>query len=318
MANDLKILITGSLNIGKSIGEINSAISGLEKKIKSLKVNIEINDKVLSTLNNFNKQFSKISSVARDTGKVIQEVLNPDGSKTKTTYFNGLKGEFSQISTAAKQSAKEQVTSLEEVSKEFAKVTKEAEKFNAAQKKIGATTNLSNETGTVKRTVNTNADGNVTGYKDTYDYAKDSKLTQQLVTDKQKLRQELVKLGETGNVTAQQLANVARSINGAKDTSGIQQAQASFAQLQSQAKLAEQMAQGREKAEINRQQAENKANIAQAQAINRNNELARQEIQQGKELEAEIKRRIDLYKEKNKYKQLICNRNMVVLLINQH
>jgi TP901 family phage tail tape measure protein len=295
MANDLKILITGSLNIGKSIGEINTAISGLEKKIKSLKVNIEINDKVLSTLNNFNKQFSKISSVARDTGKVIQEVLNPDGSKTKTTYFNGLKGEFSQISTAAKQSAKEQVTSLEEVSKEFAKVTKEAEKFNAAQKKIGATTNLSNETGTVKRTVNTNADGNVTGYKDTYDYAKDSKLTQQLVTDKQKLRQELVKLGETGNVTAQQLANVARSINGAKDTSGIQQAQASFAQLQSQAKLAEQMAQGREKAEINRQQAENKSNIAQAQAINRNNELARQEIQQSKELEAEIKRRLELY-----------------------
>jgi TP901 family phage tail tape measure protein len=295
MANDLKILITGSLNIGKSIGEINSAISGLEKKVKSLKVNVEINDKVLSTLNNFNKQFSKISSVARDTGKVIQEVLNPDGSKTKTTYFNGLKGEFSQITTAAKQSAKEQVTSLEEVSKEFAKVTKEAEKFNAAQKKIGATTNLSNETGTVKRTVNTNADGNVTGYKDTYDYAKDSKLTQQLVTDKQKLRQELVKLGETGNVTAQQLANVARSINGAKDTSGIQQAQASFAQLQSQAKLAEQMAQGREKAEINRQQAENKANVAQAQAINRNNELARQEIQQGIELEAEIKRRIDLY-----------------------
>jgi TP901 family phage tail tape measure protein len=295
MANDLKILITGSLNIGKSIGEINTAISGLEKKIKSLKVNIEINDNVLSTLNNFNKQFSKISSIARDTGKVIQEVLNPDGSKTKTTYFNGLKGEFSQISTAAKQSAKDQVTSLEEVSKEFAKVTKEAEKFNAAQKKIGGTTSLSNESGTVKRTVNTNADGNVTSYKDTHDYEKDSKLTQQLVTDKQKLRQELVKLGETGNVTAQQLSNVARAINGAKDTSGIQQAQASFAQLQSQAKLAEQMAQGREKAEINRQQAENKANAAQAQAINRNNELARQEIQQGKELEAEIKRRIDLY-----------------------
>jgi TP901 family phage tail tape measure protein len=295
MANDLKILITGSLNIGKSIGEINSAISGLEKRVKSLKVNIEINDKVLSTLNNFNKQFSKISSVARDTGKVIQEVLNPDGSKTKTTYFNGLKGEFSQISTAAKQSSKDQVTSLEAVSKEFAKVTKEAEKFNAEQKKIGKTTSLSNETGTVKRTVNTNADGFVTGYKDTYDYAKDSKLTQQLVTDKQKLRQELVKLGETGNVTAQQLANVARSINGAKDTSGIQQAQASFVQLQSQAKLAEQMAQGREKAEINRQQAENKSNIAQAQAINRNNELARQEIQQSKELEAEIKRRLELY-----------------------
>jgi hypothetical protein len=37
MANDLKILITGSLNIGKSIGEINSAISGLEKKSKITK-----------------------------------------------------------------------------------------------------------------------------------------------------------------------------------------------------------------------------------------------------------------------------------------
>lgn len=293
--NDLKILITGNLNVGKSIGEINTAINGIEKKIKSLKVNIEINDKVLSSLNNFTKQMSKISTAALNTGKVIEEAINPDGSKIKRTYYDGLKGEFKELATEAKKTADAQVKSLVEVSKGYEKTTKEIEKYNAAQQKIGGSTTLSNKNGSIKRTINTDANNNVTGFKDTYDYSKDEKQTQQLITEKQKLRQELVKLGETGNVTAKQLAEVSRSVNGSKDLSGIEQAKVAYAQLADQAKLAEQMAQGRERSTVARMKAETSANVSQQQAINRNNELTRQQIQQDKELEAEIKRRIELY-----------------------
>lgn len=180
MANDLKISLTASLNTGKSIGEINTAIGGIEKKVKALKLNIEINDKVLNTLNNFTKQLNKISAVAKDTGKVIQEVINPDGSKTKLTFFNGLKGEFAQVSTVAKKSASDQVSSLEQVSKEFDKVTKQVERYNAAQQKVGGSTSLSNLDGTVRRTVNTDANNKVKSFNDTYDYAKDEKLIAQM------------------------------------------------------------------------------------------------------------------------------------------
>jgi TP901 family phage tail tape measure protein len=293
MANDLKILVTASLNTGKSIGEINTAIGGIEKKIKGLKLNIEVNDKVLGTLNKFNEQMKKISSAALNTGKVIEEAINPDGSRIKRTYYDGLKGEFSEISKAAKKTAQDQMKSLEEVNGEYNKVLKTVEKYNATQKKIGSKVTLAN--GNDTRTVNLNSKDQVVGYTDTTNTAKDDKQTQQLIADKQKLRQELVKLGQQGNVTAQQLANVARSVSGVKDTSGLQQAQNAYAQLADRAKLAEQMAQGRERGAVASIQAEHKLATTQAQTAGRNIELTRQEIQQGKELEAEIKRRLELY-----------------------
>jgi uncharacterized coiled-coil DUF342 family protein len=115
MANDLKILITAGLNSGKSIGEINTAIGGIEKKINTLKLNIEVNDKILGTLKNFTEQMKRISDAALNTGKVIEEALMPDGTKIKRTYFDGLKGEFSETIKAAKESSKSQLASLDEV-----------------------------------------------------------------------------------------------------------------------------------------------------------------------------------------------------------
>jgi uncharacterized coiled-coil DUF342 family protein len=164
MNNNLKISIVGTLNTGKSLGEINAAISGLEKKVKSLKLKVEINDNILSTLNNFNKQMSKMAEIAKNTGKVIEESINPDGSKTKRTYFNGMKGEFSDVTKAAKESANQQIQSLEQVSKELDKVTKQVERYNAENKKIGGKTSLSNLDGTIKRTVTTDSNNNVTGH----------------------------------------------------------------------------------------------------------------------------------------------------------
>jgi hypothetical protein len=280
MNNNLKISLVASLNTGLSIGEINTSIRGIEKKISALKLNIQINDNVLSTLKNFSKEMSKLGEIAKNTGKVIEESINPDGSRTKRTYFNGLKGEFSEITKAAKETGKQQLSSLDEVANGWDKVTKEVEKYNAAQQKIGGKTSLSNNKGTVQRTVNTNADGNVIGYQDTYNYAKDEQDTQKVISAKAKLRQELVKLGETGNLTAQQLANVAKVVNGIKDISGVGQANKAVVSLQDQAKLAEQMAQGREKASLASAQAEDKLNVAQQQAINKNAEITRQLQQQ--------------------------------------
>jgi hypothetical protein len=245
MANDLKILITAGLNSGKSIGEINTAIGGIEKKINSLKLNIEVNDKILGTLKNFTEQMKRISDAALNTGKVIEEALMPDGTKIKRTYFDGLKGEFSETIKAAKESSKSQLASLDEVAAGYDKVIKQVEKYNAAQKKVGETLTVSDKNGVNSRTINSNAQGQVTSYKDTTNQQKQDKLDEQAIKDQQKLIEQMEQF-----------------------------------RLQSLQRV---------------QQQELQWNTAQQQSIQRNMDLTRQEIAQQQQLEAEIKRRLELY-----------------------
>lgn len=193
MADNLKILITGQLNTGATIGEINTALRGIEKKINALKLNVEINDKVLSTLNKFSDQMKKISTAALNTGKVIEEAINPDGSKIRRTYFDGIKGEFSEIAIAAKKSAQEQMKSLDELDGEYDKVTKNVERYNAAQKKVGSSVSLSDNNGINTRTVNLNDKDKVIGYTDSYNAEKEAKLEQQAIKQEQDLIDQMEK-----------------------------------------------------------------------------------------------------------------------------
>jgi uncharacterized coiled-coil DUF342 family protein len=73
MANDLRILLTASLDSSKSITEINTAINNLEKKVNTLKLNIDIDDKVARTLSDFSKAMENHKKIAQDLNKVIKE-----------------------------------------------------------------------------------------------------------------------------------------------------------------------------------------------------------------------------------------------------
>jgi uncharacterized coiled-coil DUF342 family protein len=66
MAQDLKILITASLNIGKSIGELNTQIKALQEKVDSLKLNVKVDEKILQQITNFSKQLDKIKVIQDD------------------------------------------------------------------------------------------------------------------------------------------------------------------------------------------------------------------------------------------------------------
>jgi TP901 family phage tail tape measure protein len=300
MANDLKILITGALDPKTTAGQINKDLSKLQDKIDKLNLSIKVDQSILKTLNDFATQMNKLADIAKNTGKVIQESINPDGSRTKITSYNGIINEIQELGTKAKQagdavksSSEQQVKYLNQVKGAFNDVTKVVEKYNAEQEKLNTKVTLANGNNT--RTVNLNSQNQVTGITDTTNRAKDLQDTQKLIDAKKQLRQELIKLGDTGNVTAKQLAQVRTALNNASDINGLQQAKQEYSQLSENAKIAEQMAQGRERAALSTQQAEQKAIQAQQNAINRNNELTRQEIEQQKQLEAEITRRLQLY-----------------------
>ncbi|QJI52488.1 tail tape measure protein [Psychrobacillus phage Perkons] len=298
MSNDLKIMITGSLNVGKSIGEINSAIKALEKsgRLKDLKLNITINDKVLSTLTNFNNQMKKLTISALEAKKVIEEVINPDGSRTKRTYFEGINGEFKQTETVAKkasESIKEEKKSVDELTAGFTKLNKETEKFNKKGESISSKAMYSNDNGTESRLINSNSKGEVTSYTDTIDYAKTAKLNEDLSKSVDGLIGKYKKLGDTGNLTDNELSKVSNAINGVKDTSSLEKATQVYDQMADRAKLAEQMATGREQAMIKSLNNETVAIQNQAKAQNKSNDdvnLKRQSlIQQLNKMSSESK-----------------------------
>jgi TP901 family phage tail tape measure protein len=180
--NNLKISVVATLNTGLSIGEINSAISGIEKKIKALKLKVEINDGVLSTLNNFAKQMEKVSSASLKANHIIQEA----NKKTNS-------------------SAKEEIRTVEDLTERYKKLTNEVNKYSRDGKLKSTTSTFQDEKGNA-RVINTNAKGDVTGYKDLENYEK-------LRKEQSKLRKSLVELAKTGRYTTEELRKIGQGIN---------------------------------------------------------------------------------------------------------
>lgn len=270
--NDLKILINASLNIGKSIDEINTQIKGLQKKVNSLKLNVEVNDKVLSKLQNFSKQMERLKDSALNTGKVIEEALMPDGTKIKRTFFDGLNGEFSEVIKKAKQTTENlnnQSLSVDDLTEGYKKLIKEVERYNASQKKLGGTITVSDEKGINTRTINVNAKDNATSFKDTYNAAKEEKLNKKLSEGIDKLKKKYEELRASGNLTEKQLEELVKAINLAKDLNSLELAKKKYEELVDKAKLAEQMARGREQANQRAYEAEKKSLEELAKASNK-------------------------------------------------
>jgi archaellum component FlaC len=70
---NLSLRIIGTLNVGKTIGEINAQLKGIEKKIEKLTLSIKIDDKVSKTMSDFSKAMENHKKIAEDLNRVIRE-----------------------------------------------------------------------------------------------------------------------------------------------------------------------------------------------------------------------------------------------------
>ena len=95
---DLKVRIIGTLNAGASIGEINTAIKGIEKKINKIKLNVSIDDNLSKNIEKLSKQINNLHA-AKPAGN-----QNPLGNintqaQQATTSVNNLGNAFQQAFT---------------------------------------------------------------------------------------------------------------------------------------------------------------------------------------------------------------------------
>ena len=107
--NDLKISLTGNLNTGKTIGEVNKQIKNIINKanLQKIKLNIEIDQKALTTLNKFNQSFEKSNKIVSESNKIIKQEQNVlkklDGSVEKVTKSFMKNGEIIEKTTRTRK-----------------------------------------------------------------------------------------------------------------------------------------------------------------------------------------------------------------------
>jgi hypothetical protein len=206
MANEnLSILISAKLNIGKSIGDINDDIKLLQKSIKKLNLKVDIDQKVLKSLNDFSKQMRRLSDEALNAGKVIEQALMPDGTKVTRTHFDGLDKSFKEIvddskklkssmeqTSGAVQSAdtemNKQVKTAKQLADEVGDLTKKTSLYNAEQEKLSE--KLKAQSGYRSRTINTDGQGNVQTFSDSYDSGKEIRDKQKAIDTRKKLEED--------------------------------------------------------------------------------------------------------------------------------
>lgn len=276
--NDLKILITAGLNHGKSIGEINTAIKGIQQKVDKLRLNVEVNDKVLASLNNFSKQMKNIGESARNAGKYVEEITNPDGSKIKRTFFDGIKEDFKQTETAAKKT-KVEVGQLVDELDDYGKKIKEIQRLNAKGETIGTTSVFKNNEG-ILTSVNADKKGRVTSSQIIDNIEQIEKAQQNAIAKVEKAQQKAIdtrkKIEENYNQWwAQALKE--REIKEKSQIDAIEKAR-----LQSM-----------NKTQQDRLEAEQK----QAQAINKNIDQTHKQKEAEKSKIAILKQQLSLYKQ---------------------
>ena len=100
MNNDLKILITGTLAESESVSEINKKITKIEKELDKIKLNFDIDPKVIETLKQFNNHIERygdsIKNLNREVTTITKTYRDADGALVKLTKRLYENGEISQ------------------------------------------------------------------------------------------------------------------------------------------------------------------------------------------------------------------------------
>ena len=307
MNNDLRILITGTLNAGKSIGEINTAIKGIEKKINSLKLNVQVDDRTTKTLEDFSKAMEKMRTVQQDLQRSYKEeevvVKKLDGSVEKTTRQYLKSGE---VIEKTRKTINEKTKAVEKETEALGKLANEIDNVDGKrQKLITRQDGQGNITGSTEKysdgfkdtSINFNKDGKETSRTITENIDREEKATKQLTKAKEDLIQKvriLNRENKIDNDTARAVTSLAKETH---DVDKIKQYNSSLKDVTSSQKIINKEIQDR----VKLQEQENR----KAKEVNDwwQKALKEREIKEKQILETQRQQLATSRQDVNKYKQ---------------
>ena len=224
MTDNLKIQIVGTLNTALTVEELNKKIKSIESKLSSVKLKIDIDDKLASTLNNFVKateQLKNANTSLRNSFKEEETVIKGlDGSIEKINRKYLQTGEIIQKTTKTIDQRK---NAIDKETETIIKQTQALEQYGKVQKEVTKTDSYGNQ---LNKNITTNNNGKNTTYN--YDSNNNLKGTTNTVNYAQQekqieaLRNSLTSLYNQGKVSENFFKNFNKVINSASNVKEIE------------------------------------------------------------------------------------------------
>ncbi|MFA1510089.1 phage tail tape measure protein [Priestia aryabhattai] len=235
MGNELKILLSGSLDFSKTQSAIDNQITALEKKISKVKINIDLNDNTLRTMQKFSRAVEDYKRSYDELNKAVQEnvkiIKNADGTVDKFTTRLMKNGEVRKTQTQVIDNQRKAILNENNAIKQN---IKELEKQANIQKRVNNEAKKSStETyGDKYQSRRYEVDDKGTVSKSptvTENFAKADR-------DIAQLKQKLSDLNSVGRVTESQFKQISNSIDAASSEKEINKISRALKNLDSSAK----------------------------------------------------------------------------------
>ena len=225
MSDNLKIQIVGTLNTSLTTEELNKQIKGLENKISSIKLKVEVDERLLKTLDNFKKSMDQFKNVSDSLNKSFKQeetiIKSLDGTIEKINRKYLQSGEIIQKTTKIIDEKKK---ALDQETLSVKQQTTALERLGKVQKEVTKTDGAGRQTG---QSITTKVDPNTTS---TYNYDKNQGLKSTVTTtnyaqqEKQieNLQKSLSNLYNQGKVTETFFNRFGNLINNAKNIQEVE------------------------------------------------------------------------------------------------
>ncbi|WP_425203597.1 phage tail tape measure protein [Priestia megaterium] len=235
MSNELKILLSGSLDFSKTQSAIDNQIAALEKKISKVKINIDLNDNTIRTMQKFSRAVEDYKRSYDELNKSVQEnvkiIKRADGVVDKYTTRLMKNG---NVEKQHKQIIDEKSKIIDNNSNKIKQNIRELEKQANLQKRVNNEAKKSStETYGDKyknKRYEVDDKGNVSKSPTvTENFAKADR-------DIAQLKQKLTDLNSVGRVTENQFKQISNSIDAASSEKEINKISRALKNLDSSAK----------------------------------------------------------------------------------
>ncbi|WP_318247529.1 phage tail tape measure protein [Cytobacillus kochii] len=237
----LKIRITGTLNSESTITELNKALSTLESRMDKLKLSVQLDSKVLKTLNDFSKAMENHKKIAQDLNRVTKEektvTKEADGTVREKIRQHLKSGEIIQKETTK---INENIKATRKQAQETSKLTDEVNKLGEAQKRVTKFDGSGKQVGGSQTfgdnfknsTVSYNNRNQVVGQRTVENFKQ-----QELAIEK--VRQKLNQLNSAGIITNSSLSRMSTALNAAQTEKELNRVASALSRIESSSKVRE-------------------------------------------------------------------------------
>ncbi|MGG0308455.1 phage tail tape measure protein [Priestia megaterium] len=237
MANDIKILLSANLDFSKTQEAINNQIGALEKKVNKLKINIDINDNTIKTMQQFSravedykKSYDKLNQSIQQNERIVK---NADGTIDRYTTKMLKNGEILKTHT---QTIDNRNKAIKNESKAIADNLKVLQRQEELQKRV-------NKTKADGKSATTETYGDKymsTSYKkDNSGKVVDKTTTENFAKadrDIERLKNKLNELNNAGVVTNSSLSRMSQAIDASSTEKEIKRIENALKRVQQTAK----------------------------------------------------------------------------------